>query len=122
MNKKTFIALPLCLMALHGTSQVTAQGNCVPMDVPPTCQGGGTININNNSHNISPRTLCASPGETIEVIVTPAGTEASIFGKSGGWPNGSGAGFTISAPGDGDYDYNVSFADGTCIDPRISVK
>jgi hypothetical protein len=122
MNKKAFFAVPLCLIALHGTSQVTAQDNCVAMDVPPVCQGGGRININNNSHNISPRNLCASPGETIEVNVTPAGTEASIFGKSGGWPNGSGGSFTITAPAENDYEYNVSFADGTCIDPRISVK
>ncbi len=122
MNNKVFLVAPLCLIALHGTSQVTAQDNCVAVDVPPVCQGGGQININNNSHNISPPNLCASPGETIEVIVTPAGTEASVFGKSGGWPNGSGESFTITAPEVGDYDYNVSFDDGSCIDPRISVK
>ena len=122
MNKKVFVAIPLCLIVLHGTSQVTAQDNCEPMGALPACQGGGQININNNSHNISPRNLCAAPGESIEVIVTPAGSSASIYGKSGGWPSGSGTSFTITAPGEGAYDYNVTFADGTCIDPRISVK
>lgn len=122
MSRKFFVAIPLCLIVLHGTSQVTAQDNCEPMDVPPVCQGGSRININNNSHKISPRNLCASPGQTIEVKVTPSGTVASIFGKSGGWPSGSGESFTITAPDVGAYDYNVSFADGTCIDPRISVK
>ncbi len=122
MNNKIFAAIPLCLIALHGTSQVTAQGSCEPMDVPPVCQGGGRITINTNSYNISPPNLCASPGETIVVNVTPAGTEASVYGKNGGWPSGSGASFTITAPDDGEYNYNVSFADGTCIDPRITVK
>ncbi len=122
MNKKVFLAVPLCLIVLHGTSQVTAQDNCVEMDVPPVCQGGGRININNNSHKISPRNLCASPGDTIEVKVTPARTQASVSGKSGGWPNKSGESFTITAPDEGDYEYDVIFADGTCIDPRISVK
>ena len=122
MKKKVFSAIPLCLIVLHGTSQVTAQDNCEPMDVPPVCQGGGQININNNSNNISPRNICAEPGQTIEVIVTPAGTSASIFGKSGGWPSASGESFSITAPGEGVYNYNVVFDDGTCYDPRISVK
>jgi plastocyanin len=91
------------------------------MSVPPTCQAGSRININNNSKNISPPNLCAAPGDMIEVIVTPAGTTASIDGKSGGWPSGSGSSFTITAPEQGTYDYDVTFEDGSCIDPRISV-
>ena len=123
MNKKVLIALPLCLIGFHGTSPVTAQGNCQQMSVPPVCQGGGRININNNSNNMSPPNLCASPGQTIQVNVTPAGTTASIDGKSGGWPNGSGSSFTITAPySAGSYDYNVTFQDDSCIDPRISVR
>jgi hypothetical protein len=57
----------------------------------------------------------------IDVIVTPSGTTASINGKSGGWPSGSGSSFTITAPDQGTYDYDVTFEDGSCIDPRISV-
>jgi plastocyanin len=123
MNKKALIAIPLCLAGFYGISTVTtAQDGCQLMDVPPVCQGGGQININNNSKNISPPNLCANPGETIEVNVTPAGTTASIDGKDGGWPRGSDASFTITAPAAGSYDYNVTFEDGSCIDPRIIVK
>ena len=123
MNKKILVALPLCLIGFHGTSQVTAQGNCQQMSVPPVCQPGRQININNNSKNISPPNLCASPGETIQVNVTPDGTTANIYGKNGGWPSGSGPSFTITAPDVVDsYDYNVTFDDGSCIDPRITVK
>ncbi len=123
MNKKVLFALPLCLIGFHGTSPVTAQGNCEQMSVPPVCQPGQQININNNSKNISPPNLCASPGQTIEVNVTPAGTTASIDAKSGDWPNGSGSSFTITAPSSaGSYDYYVTFQNGSCIDPRISVR
>ncbi len=121
MNKKLLIALPLFLIGFQGASQVTAQGGCEPMSVPPVCQGGNRININTNSRKISPRNLCAEPGETIEVRVTPAGNTASIEGKSGDWPRGSGSSFTITAPEQGTYDYDVTFEDGSCIDPRISV-
>lgn len=121
MNKKVLVVLPLCLVGFHGASQVTAQEGCEEMSVPPTCQAGRQININNNSKKISPRNLCAAPGDTIEVNVTPAGTTASIDGKSGGWPSGSGSSFTITAPDQGTYDYDVTFEDGSCIDPRISV-
>ena len=122
MNKTALIAIPLCLVGFHGITTVTAQDACKPMQIPATCQGGGQININNNSKNISPPNLCASPGETIQVNVSPAGTTASIGGKSGGWPSGSGSSFTITAPAANSYDYNVTFEDGSCIDPRIIVK
>ncbi len=46
----------------------------------------------------------------------------SIDGKDGGWPSGSGNSFTIIAPDAGEYDYNVTFDDATCIDPRVTVK
>jgi hypothetical protein len=54
------------------------------------------------------------------VNVAPSGS-ATIAGKGGGWPNGSGSSFTITAPGTGSYDYNVHFEDGSCVDPKISV-
>ncbi len=127
MNNKILILIPLCLIGFHGTSQVTAQDSCPPMsDAPmPACPERPhiNININNNSKNMSPRNFCAEPGATITVTVTPAGTTASIKGKDGGWPSGSGSSFTITAPADdGEYDYNVTFQDKSCIDPRITVK
>jgi hypothetical protein len=120
MNKKVLIAIPLCLIGIHQTSQVTAQDDCVEMSVPPACTGRGSITINTNSKNISPPHLCASPGESISVNIVPSGS-VEIEGKDSGWPNGSGSSFTITAPGVGSYDYNVHFEDGSCVDPKISV-
>ena len=120
MNKKILIAIPVCLLGIHGTSPVTAQADCVEVSVPPTCQGGGRITINTTTKNVAPPNLCASPGESIDVNVQPDGF-VSIIGKSGGWPNGSGSSFTLTAPAAGTYDYNVFFEDGSCVDPRISV-
>jgi len=123
MDKKILIAIPLCLIGFHGTSQVTAQVTCQQMSVPPVCQPGGRININNRSKTVAPPNLCAAPGETIEVNVTPTGTTASIVAKSGSWPNEvDRPSFSITAPGAGDYDYEVIFEDGSCIDPRIKVR
>lgn len=120
MNKKILIAIPVCLLGIHGTSQVTAQGECVVVSVPPMCQGGGRITINTNTKNVSPPNLCASPGDSIDVNVQPSGS-VTINGKNGGWPDGSGSSFTLTAPAAGTYDYNVYFEDGSCVDPRISV-
>jgi len=49
-------------------------------------------------------------------------SSASVEGKDGGWPSGSGSSFTLVAPESGTYDYNVYFSDGSCLDPRIQVK
>jgi hypothetical protein len=121
MNKKVLIAIPLCLIGIHGTSQVTAQDDCVDLSVPPACTGRGSITINTTSKNIAPPNLCASPGESISVNVVPSGS-VTIAGKDDGWPNGSGSSFTITPPATGTYDYNVFFEDDSCVDPRISVQ
>lgn len=121
MNKKLLIALPACLLFIEGTPDVTAQGACRPMDVPPVCQAAGRITLNNETYNISPPNICASPGQVIDVNVVPRGN-ARIVGKRG-WPVGGGRSFTITAPESaGEYDYDVYFDDGSCIDPRVTVK
>ena len=123
MKKTILLAAPLGLILFYGTSQVTAQDppECEPMDIP-VCQNARVITINNNGKSVAPRNLCIDPGETITVNVVPEGS-ASIEGKSGGWPTGSGSSFTLVAPEEsGEYDYNVYFSDGSCLDPRISVK
>jgi len=122
MKKTILLAAPLSLALLYGTSQVTAQqGECETMSIP-TCQDGTRITINTNSKTVAPPNLCVNPGETITVSVSPERTSASIEGKDGGWPSGSGSSFTLVAPESGSYDYNVHFEDGSCLDPRISVK
>ncbi len=123
MKKTILLAAPLGLLAFYGTSQVTAQPDeCESMMSMPTCQDGNRININNNGNKVAPPNLCVDPGETITVSVSPDGTSASIEGKDGGWPNGSGSSFTLVAPDSGTYDYNVHFSDGSCLDPRIRVR
>ena len=122
MKKTILLAAPLGLVLFYGTSQVTAQDpECKSMDIP-VCQDGTQITINNNGKAVAPPNLCVDPGETITVNVSPDGTSASIEGKDGGWPSGSGSSFTLVAPDSGTYDYNVYFSDGSCLDPRISVK
>ena len=122
MKKTILLAAPLGLVLFYGTSQVTAQDpECESMSIP-VCQDGTQININNNGKVVAPPNLCVDPGETITVNVSPDGTSASIEGKNGGWPSGSGSSFTLVAPESGTYDYNVYFSDGSCLDPRISVK
>jgi hypothetical protein len=115
-------APPLLVLALYEPTDVTAQVNCAPMNIPPVCQDTNQITINNDSNTIGPPNICVDPGETITVNVRPNGT-ATIQPKSGSWPTGSGASFTLQAPSSpGEYDYNVYFSDGSCIDPRIRVK
>lgn len=122
MKKTILLAAPLGLVLFYGTSRVTAQDpECESMTIP-VCQDGRQITINNNGKMVAPPNLCVDPGETITVNVSPEGTSASIEGKEGGWPSGSGTSFELVAPESGTYDYNVYFSDGSCLDPRISVK
>ena len=120
MNKKLFVPLPACLLLLQSAPLVTAQDQCEPMNIPDQCQATSRITINTYTRNISPPNICAAPGDEIQVSVVPEG-EVRIAGKSG-WPNGAGAAFTIVAPEAGDYEYNVYFGDGSCIDPRVTVR
>ena len=121
MTKKLLLAAPILMLSFYGTTRLTAQPSCAPIDTPPVCQNTNQININNSGNSMGPPHICVDPGETITVNVSPSGTTASVMGKDGGWPNGSGAGFTITAPASGSYDYNVIFSDGSCVDPRITV-
>lgn len=122
MNKKLLVSIPLSVLLFQGTATVTAQDGCEPMDVPPVCQNARKITINVNSKKISPRNICVDPGQEIPVKVKPRGSSVTIEGKMGGWPSGSGKKFVLIAPEGGEYDYNVFFEDGSCIDPRVTVK
>jgi hypothetical protein len=121
--KKTLFlaAVPLLVVAFYKAPEVTAQ-SCATMEIPPVCQNGNRITINNDSKNVSPPNLCVGPGETITVNVVPNGTSARIGPKSGDWPVGSGTSFPLTAPDSGTHDYNVYFEDGSCLDPRIRVR
>lgn len=121
MKKLILLAAPLGLLGFYGMSPVTADVECKSMTIP-ACQNGNRITINNNSNQVAPPNLCVAPGDEITVSVSPHGTSASVEGKDGGWPNGSGSSFTLVAPESGTFDYNVHFSDGSCLDPRIRVK
>ena len=125
MNKKVMLTVPIMVLAFYSTSQITtAQPNCAPPSGPmPDCMNAQQITINNNSKNISPRNICVNPGDTITVNVRPNGTTARIDAKSGAWPAGDGTSFQLFVPETpGIYDYNVHFEDGSCIDPRVTVR
>lgn len=124
MKNKILWLVPalVVVVATQGPSRVVAQDECVTVEIPTACQGGGRLTLNANSLNVSPPNLCATPGSRIEVNVVPQGF-ASIQPKGGGtWPRGSGETFTLDVPEEpGTYDYAVYFENGSCIDPRISV-
>ena len=136
MNKKLAFAMPLSLVliACGGPKDVTPKG-CVASVVPWRCVETAKININTNSQKVSPRHICPESGEDIEVKVTPANgdvgsvvTSPKSSDSEHDWLNGTNDpdvnGFTLSPPEGspkGDYDYKVTFADGYCIDPRISL-
>jgi hypothetical protein len=125
MYKKTMIAGAILAAAVQGPTATVAQLACEVQEVPPVCQDADRININSNSRNISPRNICVNPGASISVKVTPAGSSVTIAPKNEAeWLHGSGETFTLQVPASatGEFDYNVYFADDTCIDPRIKVR
>jgi hypothetical protein len=124
MKTKPLIGIPLLMVALHEPVEVVAQAECVMQEPPPVCQNAQRININVNSRNIAPGNICIEPGDSITVNVTPNGASARIESKDGtAWLGGQGGSFNIQVPEDasGEYDYDVYFPDGSCIDPRITV-
>ncbi len=122
MNKKLLVSLPLSVLLLQGAPTVTAQGECELMEVPPVCQAAPQITINVNARTIAPPNICVDPGQEIPVQVTPAGSSVRLEGKNGDWPSASGEDIVLTAPDEGEHDYNVYFEDGSCIDPRVTVK
>lgn len=136
MNKKLMFTMTtsLVLIACGGVKDVTPKV-CVVEVIPWRCVETAKININTISQKVSPRHICPEAGEDIEVKVTPhngdvrsVATSPKLSDSEHDWLNGTNdpdaGGFTLSPPDDspkGNYDYNVTFADGHCIDPRISL-
>jgi hypothetical protein len=136
MNKKLAFAMPLSLALIACTAQeIPTPKTCVAPKIPWRCVETNKININTNSHNVSPRHICPKTGENIEVKVTPANgdvgsvvTSPKIDDPEHDWLNGTNDpdanGFTLSPPEGspkGNYDFKVTFSDDYCIDPRISL-
>jgi len=136
MNKKLAFAMPLsiALIACAGQDSTTSK-DCIAVAIPWRCVETAKININTKSRKVSPRHICPKPGEEIVVNVTPAGkdvgsvaTSPKISDTELDWLNGTNDPdadeFTLSPPEGspkGNYDYKVTFSDGYCLDPRISL-
>lgn len=137
MNKKSLTAATA--IGIAGLLQACAPQQIATMDYEceivqiPACTGNPqSINVNINSKNIAPPNYCAGPDETITFKVTPATTPirtVAVIPKDPGniWMIGTNdpdaTEFTIKTPpAPGEYGYTVIFADGDCIDPRITVE
>ena len=125
-NKKLFLIAPLVLIGFNELATVDAQVPCTVVEVPPDCLSAPRISINVDSKNISPRNICGSPGQSIPVSFRPENTENTVRIEpktDNDWLRGEGSRFSIDIPAsaNGEFEYNVYFEDGSCIDPRISV-
>ena len=136
MNKKLIftMATSLVLIACGGQKEFTPEG-CEIIDIP-ACVNQAFITINTKSHKVAPPHICPDPVQDIEVRVVPRNGEVGSVVTSPkklndpdhDWLNGTNDpdadNFTLSPPDgtpEGYYDYKVTFADGYCIDPRISL-
>ena len=137
MNKKLAFAMPLSLVLIAcGGPKDTTTTRCVEIDIPAQCVRRNSITINYQSHIVAPPHICADRTKPIKVRVTPAdGPVRSVTT----WPKLNHPDHTwlkgtndpdpnrfklIPPPGipEGEYDYGVTFEDGFCIDPRISLR
>ena len=137
MNKKSLTAATA--IGIAGLLQACAPQQIATMDYEceivqiPACTGNPpSININVNSKNIAPPNYCAGPGETITFKVTPNNApirSVAVVPKDPAdiWMIGTNDPdaneFTVVTPSSSDeYGYTVIFANGDCIDPRITVE
>ena len=136
MNKKLVFTMvtSLVLIACGEQKKFTPEG-CEIIDIP-ACVNQASITISTKGHIVAPPHICPSPVQDIEVNVTPPNGKVGSVVTSPkkledpehDWLNGTNDlnadGFTLSPPKGspkGDYDYKVTFSDGYCIDPRISL-
>ncbi|MDX1482467.1 MAG: hypothetical protein R3315_12365 [Woeseiaceae bacterium] len=139
MNKRSqdstlILLVAVSLPACAPQNPAIADYDCEIVSIP-ACTGNPqsiTINTNPNNKVVAPPNYCAGPNETITFKVTPTNSakrSVAVVPKSPGdiWmigtndPNANE--FSIETPAsEGEYGYTVIFADGTCIDPRITVE
>ena len=136
MNEKLIItmATSLVLIACAGQKEFTPEG-CEIIEIP-ACVNQAFININAQGHVVAPPHICPDPVQDIEVRVTPPNGDVgsvvtspkNLDDPAHDWLNGTNdpdpSRFTLSPPKgtpSGSYDYKVTFADGYCIDPRITL-
>ncbi|MDJ0813815.1 MAG: hypothetical protein QNJ23_08800 [Woeseiaceae bacterium] len=143
MNKKALLLVPLGL-AIAGCATTNGYGEqpqpaacIVPDPIEGPCNGNPAnpkVNLNLNTMKASPPNVCANPGTTIEIKLSPpprmTGTVSVVAkNKTNTWLNGTNAPDPRKifiyvpgwiAPGD-DYYYGFTTSLGTCVDPRVDI-
>ena len=138
MNKNLSIVLAACVgiagcpaPGLITTDSCATQRPSTKCNNPPN---DAKVNVNRNSLNLSPRSVCVGVGETVEITLTP--TAQNELGNAATVPKDAANTWLaqsnssdknkiyIPVPDwvpEGDYYYGLIFADGKCIDPRLEV-
>ena len=143
MNKKVFMLIPLglvmvgCAATKGGGGQPQPSACIVPDPITGPCTGNSSspkVNLNLMTMKANPPNVCAEPGTTIEVKISPPpgmiGT-VSVVAKNNAhtWLNGNNAPDPKkiliyvppwATPGT-DYSYGFSTSLGTCVDPRVDI-
>lgn len=142
MNKNVFLLLTLGLIltgcaAIDGADEHTQPMTCIEPDpISGPCNGNPSapmVNLNLSTMKANPPNVCANPGSTIEVTISPPpgsiGT-VSVTAKdpTNTWLNGTNAPdpqkiFIYVPPGVslGNNYYGFTTSLGTCVDPRVDI-
>ncbi len=135
MNKLLAFTVPigLLLVACAGQKPTVAR-ECRVISIPADCRSMATYTINTMGHTVTPPHYCAPPGDITINIQPPNSAVGSVITKPKNpelpnvdWLNGTNApdgSILVLSPGaapDDEYSYFVYFADGYCIDPKITI-
>ncbi len=139
MNRKILFVLPLSWIAVGcATVGVSSPGDChVASIIPDVCQGPKDkpkVNFNTNKLEPKPANVCAAPGTTLVIQITPVAQNkigsVAVVPKN---PNDSWLAGTNSPDKkeikilipdwveEGRHDYGFVTFDGKCLDPRVHV-
>ena len=139
MNRMILFVLPLgLLLASCASVQVAAPGDChVVSVIDHKCSGKKNdpkVNFNTNTLKANPANVCAAPGKTLVIMITPPadnkiGSVAVVAkDKNDSWLSGTNSPdkkkIEIYIPpwiSDGPHDYGFLTFDGKCLDPRIHI-
>jgi len=143
MNKKAFLLVPLGLMVVGcaatkgGGGQPQPSACIVPEPITGPCNGPSDdpkVNLNLMTMKANPPNVCAAPGTTIKVKLSPKPTltgTVSVVAKNSThtWLNGSNTTDSefiyINVPGwvtlGTNYYYGFTTSLGTCVDPRVDI-
>ena len=120
------------IQACAPQNSAIANYDCEIVSIPVCTGSPPSITINVQAKTIAPRNYCAPPNSVVRFDVRPINSplrSTAVVPKNPGdtWMIGTNDPdaneFTVETPATLDeYGYTVIFADGTCIDPRITVE